>query len=166
MTRLLAVVAFPLCLVVSGCSADSENRAVNSSRAQQAAHPLDDELESRCDDLAGDQRTYCRQLMVAARPSASLVDRVESRLASHPCVGDLRRWQRLYSFAVTRPSFTASDQSRVAFVFRQAGVYGFVSGRRITAPEICVQIDDRNYNMVSGYYDLRSERLVIEFCLN
>src|SRR6218665_3438015 len=160
----LAAAVLMLGLIVAGCNGGVENQAANSLHPMQAAHPVNDELEPRCDDWRPSDRAHCRQWLAAARPSASVVERLESRLAGHPCVGDLRRWQRVYSFASVRDNLTLGDQSRLAFIFRQAGVQGFVTGRRITAPEIWVQIDDRRYNFVRGYYDLNRGSLTVDYC--
>jgi len=135
------------------------------AQQSQATTADDDELEWRCETFEDLYvRGSCERYMAHRRPDHALTDRVEARLASHSCVGDLNRWQRLFSFSTRQDAPREIDESKVAFSFRQAGVEGFRSERRITAPEVWVQIDDRNYDFIVGYFDLATSELTIDHC--
>jgi hypothetical protein len=121
-------------------------------------------IEWECRTFPPEIRNYCYQFMALKRPTPDLVDHVEARLATHPCVRDLARWQRLYSFAAVRGNPPSIDETRIAFQFRQAGVEGFRSERRATAPEVWVQVDDRVYDFVSGYFHLKTGEVTIDYC--
>jgi hypothetical protein len=96
------------------------------------------------------------------RPPASLIKAVEAQIARDPCVGDLGRWERLYSFGLD--DRREVDETKVLFGYRQAGVYGFQTGKRATAPAEWVMPDDRHYDLVSGSFDRTSGKLIIEAC--
>lgn len=96
------------------------------------------------------------------KPSGGLVDAVEVQVARDRCVGDLNRWERLYSFGLN--DIREVDETKILFHYRQAGVYGFQAGRKVTTPAAWVNLDDRDYALVSGSFDRPSGKLVIDFC--
>jgi hypothetical protein len=149
--------------VLAACAVAPEplSNEADRSLAEQSS---DEGIEWQCQTFPPELREGCHQFMALKRPAADLVDRVEARLARHPCIRGLARWQRLYSFARVMGDPRSVDEHRIAFQFREAGFNGFRSERRTTAPEVWVQIDDRPYNLVSGYFDLRSGELSIDFC--
>lgn len=96
------------------------------------------------------------------KPPASLIEAVEAKVAHDPCVGDLNKWERLYSFGLDDEREV--DESKVWFAFREAGVFGFRAGRRVTAPGEWVNIDNRDYNLIFGTFDRTTGKLVIDAC--
>jgi hypothetical protein len=158
----LAIILIPLFWLLAACAvAPEEPQKAERPRSAQLS---DEGLEWECHTFPPEVRDFCFQFMAQKRPTAALVDRVEARLASHPCIDSLARWQRLYSFASVRGDPRSVDEDRIAFQFREAGFEEFRSERRVTAPEVWVQVDDRPYNFVSGYFDLRSGELTVDFC--
>ena len=101
------------------------------------------------------------KLLTHRRPQPEIINRVEDRLAREPCVGSLDRWERLYSFG---QSGGEVDESVINFAYREAGRFGFVSGRRITSPDEWVNLDDRPYLIMNGYFVIGTNRLVIRAC--
>lgn len=127
----------------------------------------EDELDLRCDAMEARARPWCERIRQHRRPAAAVIDRIEERLARHPCVGDLARWQRLYSFEMSdrrgaEPAHV--DETTVAFMLRQAGVNGFRPVRRVTAPLVWVNVDDRIYDFVSGSFNVASGKLSVDHC--
>lgn len=97
------------------------------------------------------------------RPPVDLVEEVEARLRDEDCVGDLRRWERLYSYDFDNRTRSV-DTSVIPFLLREAGVHGFEAGRKITEPLAWVNLDDRSYDLVRGRYVVPDRRLEIEHC--
>jgi hypothetical protein len=96
------------------------------------------------------------------RPPASLIKAVEAQIARDPCVGDLGRWERLYSFSLDNRREV--DETKVLFGYRQAGVDGFQAGKRVTFPGEWIRPDDGDYDMVDGSFDRTTGKLIIEYC--
>jgi hypothetical protein len=101
------------------------------------------------------------KLLTHRRPQPEIINQVENRLSREPCVGSLDRWERLYSFG---QSGGEVDESVINFAYREAGRFGFVSGRRITSPDEWVNLDDRPYLIMTGYFVIGENRLVIRAC--
>ncbi|WP_404712412.1 hypothetical protein [Sphingomonas sp. MMS24-J13] len=96
------------------------------------------------------------------RPSREIVDRVERLIAGQPCIGRLGQWSRSYAFHLL-PNRTAYTQI-IDFHFEEAGTPEVQVGRQVTAPAAWVNLDDRPIRMASGDYDLRDNRIRVEFC--
>jgi hypothetical protein len=96
------------------------------------------------------------------KPPANLIDAVEAQVARDPCVRNLDKWERLYSFGLD--DRREVDESKVSFKYGRAGVYGIQAGKRVTAPEVWIMPDDRDYELVFGSYDRTSGKLSIEYC--
>jgi hypothetical protein len=103
------------------------------------------------------------RLNALPRPTNAMVDPIEARLAKVPCIGDVGRWQRLFSFA-SRPRSPRVDTGRIDFEFREAGRYDFRAGRRITWPDSWINLDDRSYRYATGWFDRTTGRLRVEYC--
>ena len=118
-------------------------------------------------------------------PGRSLADRLESKLAKHPCVGSLDQWERNYTFR--------SEPFLVDFIGRFTGEawrlgrwydYGVVEidlrkVGRAAVPEVGLAasrpgryrhalmplhqgiIDDSGWPSVMGFYDIAADRLHI-----
>jgi len=102
------------------------------------------------------------RVMAHPKPPAGLIDAVEAQVAGNDCVGGLDRWERFYSFGLNNEREV--DESKILFHFREAGVHGFLRGRRVTTPAEWVNIDDRDYDLVFGSFDRTSGKLVVDFC--
>jgi hypothetical protein len=154
-----------LLLLLAACGPALKNEA-----AVQAADPSSvgdsDEREPPCASLPDPASvSWCEREARHRRPTSDLLDQVEAALARHPCVGDLHRWQRLYSFSTTGTGPNRSvDEGEIAFMLREAGVEGFKDERRTTAPHAFLAVDDRDYDVAFGTFDLRSRALMIEYC--
>src|SRR5690606_9222229 len=63
-------------------------------------------------------------------PAQSDIARMEAKLARHPCVGDLDRWERSYRYKRNRGMFSSdsTDFSVIEFHFRKAGTITLVPG--------------------------------------
>jgi hypothetical protein len=107
---------------------------------------------------------YARWAKGQPRPALGLVEQIESLLANEPCVGDLRTWSRFYAYDFLPEKMV--DSGIVDFHLEQVGSYGVQQGRKITEPDSWVNLDDRPIRMVNGDYDIREQRLRIEFCGN
>jgi hypothetical protein len=144
--------------------------AAACGQTDEEALPADaseDALEWQCDTLPEPGRSRCEKANRHRRPPTALVDSVEARLTTHPCVGQLARWQRLYSFGMpdrSLPDAAGVDERMVAFRLREAGVYGFKSERRVTPPLVWVNIDERSYDFVDGSFNVATGEVLIEHC--
>jgi hypothetical protein len=96
-----------------------------------------------------------------AGPSVATIERIESRIAKDPCVGDLDRWHREYAFrkAVNRPA----DRNDVQIWFTKARS-GDPAGRFVRETTDEWPIDDSVTDMVFARYDIRQDRLVLAYC--
>lgn len=94
------------------------------------------------------------------RPPQTIVDRVEAMLEEEPCVGNLNRWSRLYSYNYRPPT---TDTGIVDFHLDEAGSYGVKPGRQITSPDSWVNIDDRRIK--NGRGRLRREGKSHQVCV-
>ena len=109
-----------------------------------------------------------RDPWTADPPSERLVDHIEDLLAENPCVGNVKRWSRLYEWGLTKDGL---DTNVVEIDLRQVGVFGFTPGRLIRSrdpslkpEEIMVHADDRDYRFASGSYDVETGKLELRFC--
>jgi hypothetical protein len=97
-----------------------------------------------------------------SRPPASLVAAIEQKVSRNPCVGNLDRWERLYSYGLDEQQDV--DENKIVIDFRQAGVHGFKAGRRIGYPNEGIGNDDRSFNLVWGSFDRAKDTLDIKYC--
>jgi hypothetical protein len=101
-------------------------------------------------------------LPAAGKPKASDIDAIEASLSGNACVKSIHRWQRFYAFDGNKHK--GLDLSRIRFEYRSAGKFGFVDSRNVSATEDWVNLDDRQYDMVLGTYDVPNSRLNVEYC--
>ena len=101
-------------------------------------------------------------------PSEQLVDQIEGLLAEDPCVGNIKRWARLYEWSQTKDGI---DTKVIEIDLRQAGVFGFTPGRLIRSRdpslgpgEIMVQADDRDYRVAFASYYVDTGKLELRSC--
>ncbi len=103
-----------------------------------------------------------------AAPSAAQIAMVEKRLADHPCVGDLREWERNYRFAPATgisAYTTRSDLDVVEFHLRRAGTFTIEPGvnvlRRADSDD---WPDGRNVHSLDGRFKIVGNGLAISRC--
>lgn len=116
----------------------------------------------------------CTEGVWKRQPRAEIVDDIERKLAAIPCISPLSRWERHYSFK-SRPTALAEiitltengrwfDYETVKISYRQANFEEFREGRVIHKGHERIGIDDRNYDVVFGDYDVRSGTAEIWAC--
>ena len=93
----------------------------------------------------------------------ALMDKVDAHLARSPCIGDLRKWRRLYYYEVKTPSERANPP-QLYFVFREAGVHGFEPGRSFVPMHEAINADDRPYRVAHGRVDVKTGEAQLEYC--
>ena len=96
-----------------------------------------------------------------AKPSSASVDQIEGRLAREPCVGSLEKWHREYAFRkeVNRPR----DRDDIRVWFQAASPHD-PAGRFVRETTDEWPMTDNPMNMVFARYDVRSDKLVLEYC--
>lgn len=113
-----------------------------------------------CNDRS-DRNDTASRLSAAATPPDALVDRVEREVRSRPCVGDLNRWDRLYTYGGRGG---VVDKTTVYVFLREAGRFGFVPRRRSGFPEEGFNLDDRPYKMFIAKFNTSNGRFSDEYC--
>jgi hypothetical protein len=101
-------------------------------------------------------------LLVAGKPKASDIDAIESSLSKNSCVKSIHRWQRSYAFNGNKRN--GIDRSTIRFEYRSAGKFGFADSRNVFETENWVDLDDRQYDLVVGTYEVAHSRLNVEYC--
>lgn len=101
-------------------------------------------------------------------PSEQLVDYIEERLAEDACVGKIERWARFYEWSQTPGGI---DTNTVEIDLREAGAFGFTSGRRIRSRdpslgpgEIMITSDHRDYRVAFASYHVPTKELELHSC--
>lgn len=104
----------------------------------------------------------------AAPPKQQLIDEIELRLSNDACVGDIKRWARFYEWSFTQDGI---DTSTVEIHLREAGAFGFGSGRQIRARDpslstgqIRITADDRKYLVAFASYHVPTKQLDLRSC--
>jgi hypothetical protein len=107
-------------------------------------------------------------------PDARMVDEIEAKLAKVPCIGPMSRWERHYSFSSDPSDLTAIltfggwwrwfDYNSIDISYRQAGFEEFRSRRILYHGWEPVGIDDRNFKLVLGHYDVPTRKAYIWAC--
>jgi hypothetical protein len=114
-------------------------------------------------DYTPEKGEECEKFARHRHPPKVILDHIDAALSQNACVGNLAKWDRLYSFNHKRGD-PEVDESVIHFQFREAGRYDFKAGRRTTMPLEWLNLDDRQYDLVSGHLDVPSRNLVIEYC--
>lgn len=96
------------------------------------------------------------------RPSPQVVDRIEALLARQPCIGQLQRWSRSYSYGADARSGALYD-SIVEFDLEEAGQAGVRPGRYVTEPN-SQPLNDAPIKIAWGDYDLETGVLTVGSC--
>lgn len=101
----------------------------------------------------------CSQERHSPMPREADIQRLEARLANHPCVGELDGWERNYRYKRTASAFWTdnTDFSVIEFHFRQAGTITLAPVRRIIGPDNSADWpDSRAIRSVSGVFNTKS----------
>ena len=115
------------------------------------------------ENYAAEKGEQCEKFARHRHPPKLILDRMDAALSQNACVGNLAKWERLYSFNHNRGE-PEVDESIIQFQFREAGRYDFKAGRRTTMPLEWLNLDDRQYDLVSGHLDVPARNLVIDHC--
>jgi hypothetical protein len=106
-------------------------------------------------------------------PDTALIEEIEAKLQTVPCVGPMSRWERHYTFS-SKPSLMATLLSfganhrwfhyqTIDIAYYQAGFEEFRAGRVVGRSEP-PGADDRQYNLVFGHYDIPSHTAYLWAC--
>ena len=109
-------------------------------------------------------------------PDARFADEIEAKLRNVPCVGSMSRWERHYVYS-PEPSPLASlltfgtndrwfNYRSIDIAYYQAGFEEFRAGRVLGSHDKPGQfdIDDRQYDLVFGHYDIPTHKAYIWAC--
>lgn len=112
--------------------------------------------------------TGCGQPVEDAVPVDSIIELVEARLATHPCIGDLNAWERNYRFAKSTgySAYTShADLDVVEFHLRRAGSTTIAPGRNILRRD---DVDDwpdgKGITSIDGRFRMSDKRLTMPPC--
>ena len=101
-------------------------------------------------------------------PDEDYIDLIERKLAEHPCVGDLARWERNYRYA--RPTgisaYTAdADFDVIEFHLRRAGTTTIIPGRNVMRRgEVDGWPDGKYIRFIDGRYKIGENRMRLSRC--
>ena len=114
------------------------------------------------------------------KPTEAEMDRVEAALGREECIGDLKSWLRRYHYKLEfspeeseaawkerrEPQPTAYNKSVIEVDLREANFEEFGNGRRSYSnyPEGSGGIDDRDYRMAFGTFDVATGLLNLAAC--
>lgn len=104
-------------------------------------------------------------------PQSRTVDEIEAKLSKVPCIGSMSRWERHYSFA-SKPFLGGLfgwrtrwyDYNKVAIRYRQAGFEEFKARRIFHHGDEPLGIDDREYDVAFGHYELPTRTAFMWAC--
>ena len=104
-----------------------------------------------------------------AVPEPADVERLEARLAQHPCIGPLADWERNYRYSrktgLFSPHSLNPDIDVIEFHLRRAGTIAISPGRNVMAPAPSGDWPDSNpIQSVDGKFTLSSSSLNISPC--
>jgi len=101
----------------------------------------------------------------ADRPSVALVNRIEALALRDSCVRPLDQWWRQYVFAVTYgPKGREVHRNVVQVSMIEAGHNGHRAGRFIVAQPAPPELDDSQFKLAFGEYDIASGRFTRWVC--
>lgn len=104
-----------------------------------------------------------------AVPAAAHIERLEAKLASHPCVVELNKWERNYRFSRKTGLFThyslAPDLDVIEFHLRLVGTVSIEPARRILKVHPSGDWPDSSpIQSVDGKYTLGAGKLTVTRC--
>jgi hypothetical protein len=102
-------------------------------------------------------------------PRAEDVERLEAKVASHPCVGDLNGWERNYRFAHKRhmfwPESDYPDFDIIEFHFRRARTITIAPARNlIRTSEGRDWVDSASIQTIDGSFRVTTGELHMRRC--
>ena len=101
-------------------------------------------------------------------PSIEDVHKLETKVATHPCVRGLQRWERNYRFAVDRrlfwPQSDYVDRNVIEFHFRGAGTIVIRPERNLIASDSRDWRDSAAIQTIDGFFVINSGRLRVAGC--
>lgn len=127
-----------------------------AAHAAAAARPKIDPETAKRLRVFQEDRTY-------PLPSTKEVAAAEQVLALQPCIGGLDKWYRRYARKIDWRQGHV-DRDLLWFRFREAGLYGYRSGRKIGRLADLVDPDDRQFRYASGTYNLRTQQVTFVAC--
>ena len=107
----------------------------------------------------------CDQLATTSnKPTRAVINQIEGRLRAIKCVGPLSKWERSYWYSRDRAGHV--DHNSVEIDLRQAGFEEFKHGRYVldAAPTRIFDVDDRDYEIAFGSFDVSKERISLQSC--
>ena len=103
-----------------------------------------------------------------ATPAAADIEQLESRLAAHPCIGYLARWERNYRFSRKAGFLSAHslypDLDVIEFHLRPVGTVRITAGRNVLQPRSADWPDSSPIKAIDGRYTLSSGALSLTGC--
>lgn len=111
----------------------------------------------------------CSDKVALSVPGDNFMDLIEGKLAKHPCVGDLSRWERTYRFAKPR-GFSAytmhADIDVIEFHLRRGGTAIVVPGRTVlTRGDDDDWPDGKHVGSIDGRYKIGGGVLQLSPCV-
>lgn len=94
-------------------------------------------------------------------PPRQLIDDIEKRVASSPCVQSLGRWDRQYAYLLRGDEV---DESVIEFVFVELKAPDRAPELRITSPGATIDPQDGRFQAVAGKFDRRTRAVTIDAC--
>ncbi len=98
-------------------------------------------------------------------PPAKLLDSVEANLTAlgDNCVGNPKQWYRSYSYALDHEK-GGVDTNSVWITLRRGGHYQAKVGTRDAKALDELGIDDSQYEIATGDYDVRRQKVTLDDC--
>ena len=100
-------------------------------------------------------------------PSESDIQRLETKLARHPCIGKVDAWERNYRYKRNASVFWSDHQdfSVIEFHFRKAGTMTVAPARRILGPSDSLDWpDSAPIQSLSGVFNAKSGTTRVNKC--
>lgn len=102
-------------------------------------------------------------------PSIQDVDRLESKISTHPCVGELSAWERNYRIAKGRhvflPRSALKDVDVIEFHYRHIGPVTISGARNLLPPSVNGDWpDNRSIRTIDGSFVISSGELHVTPC--
>lgn len=101
-------------------------------------------------------------------PTDADMARIESKLAGHPCIGDVNGWERNYRYSAAEGLFTRHslnpDLDIIEFHLRRAGTLTIDPGRRIFPTRTGGWPDSDDVQTVKGTFKLKGGKLDVRPC--
>lgn len=102
-------------------------------------------------------------------PRSEDVERLEAKVSSHPCVGNLGEWERNYRFGMSSrmfwPQSDHPDLDIIEFHYRKVGSFTIRPERNLARPSAGRDWrDSSSIQTIDGSYKISSGRLNVASC--